>query len=45
MDAQRIVPLLHLPRAQAISNAVRNWHRTPDAAWDLENIWLATEKP
>jgi ABC-type transport system substrate-binding protein len=45
MDSQRIIPLLHLPRAQGIGVTVRNWRRVPDAAWDLDSIWLATEKP
>jgi peptide/nickel transport system substrate-binding protein len=45
MESQRIIPLLHLPRAMGIGIVVRNWQRVPDASWDLDSIWLATEKP
>lgn len=45
LDTQRIVPLLHLPRANGLGVAVRNWHSLRDGSWSLENVWLATEKP
>ena len=45
VDTQRVIPLLHLPRAQGIGTGVRNWRRSQDGAWRLDDVWLATEKP
>lgn len=45
LDTQRIIPLIHLPRAQGIGPAVRNWRRSQDGAWRFDDVWLATEKP
>ena len=45
LDTQRVIPLLHLPRAQGIGTGVRNWRRSQDGAWRLDDVWLATEKP
>jgi ABC-type transport system substrate-binding protein len=45
LDTQRVIPLLHLPRAQAIGTGVRNWRRSEDGVLRLDDVWLATEKP
>jgi peptide/nickel transport system substrate-binding protein len=45
LDTQRVIPLLHLPRAQGIGAGVRNWRRSQDGAWRFDDVWLATEKP
>jgi hypothetical protein len=37
------VPLAYLPAAYAISPRVRNWTRTRDGSWDLDNLWLTAE--
>ncbi len=37
------VPIAYLPAACAVSPRVRNWTRTRDGSWQLENIWLAPE--
>jgi peptide/nickel transport system substrate-binding protein len=37
------VPLAYLPAAYAISPRVRNWTRTRDGGWNLDNLWLAAE--
>jgi peptide/nickel transport system substrate-binding protein len=37
------VPIAYLPAAYALSSRVRNWTRTRDGSWDLENVWLAAE--
>lgn len=37
------VPIAYLPAAGAVSSRVRNWTRTRDGSWQLENVWLAAE--
>ncbi|MFI5111669.1 MAG: ABC transporter substrate-binding protein [Terriglobales bacterium] len=37
------VPIAYLPAAGAASPRVRNWARTRDGSWQLENVWLAPE--
>ncbi len=44
LSSGRVVPLLHLRRAYAVSINVRGWKASQDGSWDLSNIWLA-EKP
>jgi peptide/nickel transport system substrate-binding protein len=45
LDTQRVIPLLHLPRAHGMRTNVRNWRQSQDEALRLEEVWLATEKP
>jgi peptide/nickel transport system substrate-binding protein len=45
LQSQRLIPLLHLETAWAVSKAVRNWEDTRDGTWRLSDIWLATGKP
>jgi peptide/nickel transport system substrate-binding protein len=45
MKSRRIIPLLHLRNAWAVSKTVRDWTRTRDAAWRLPDVWLAAERP
>lgn len=37
------VPIAYLPAASAVSPRVRNWTRTRDGSWQLENVWLGPE--
>jgi peptide/nickel transport system substrate-binding protein len=37
------VPIAYLPAASAAGPRVRNWTRTRDGSWQLENVWLAPE--
>ncbi len=37
------VPIAFLPAGWALSPRVRNWTRTGDATWRLEDVWLASE--
>ena len=45
LQSHRIIPLFHLPVNYGLSTAVRNWGERRTGAWDLSDIWLATEKP
>lgn len=49
LQSQRIIPLLHLRTAAAISPRVQGWTEDRDGEWRLENVWLQTgmemEKP
>jgi ABC-type transport system substrate-binding protein len=41
----RVIPLLHLRRAWAVSKSVRNWEDARDGTWRLADVWLAAGKP
>jgi peptide/nickel transport system substrate-binding protein len=45
LQSQRVIPLLHLRTAFAVSNTVRNWRTTRDGSCRLPNVWLTVEKP
>jgi peptide/nickel transport system substrate-binding protein len=45
LQAQRVIPLLHLRTAAALSASVRGWREDPDGSWPLQNVWLETGKP
>jgi peptide/nickel transport system substrate-binding protein len=45
LQSQRVIPLLHLRTAAAISARVRDWAEGLEGDWPLQNIWLETEKP
>jgi peptide/nickel transport system substrate-binding protein len=40
LETQRVIPLLHLPRAYALGAAVRDWPKHPMGAWSLEQVWV-----
>jgi peptide/nickel transport system substrate-binding protein len=42
VQAQRMIPLLHLRTAWAVSKTVRNWQDSRDGRWSLADVWLAT---
>lgn len=45
LQSQRVIPVLHLRNAYAVSNAVKDWTTTRDGSWRLSNVWLGAEKP
>lgn len=45
LQSQRVIPLLHLETAWAVSKTMRDWEDTRDGTWRLPNVWLATGKP
>ena len=45
LQSQRVVPLLHLRMAWAVSKSVRGWENTSDGIWDVPELWLALGKP
>lgn len=45
LQAQRVIPLLHLRAACGVSATVRNWSEVRDGNWRLPDVWLAAEKP
>jgi ABC-type transport system substrate-binding protein len=45
LQSQRVIPLLHVRNAYAVSNNVRNWRIARDGNWRLSDVWLAAEKP
>jgi len=45
LRSQRVIPLLHLRRAWAVSKSVRNWEDARDGSWRLGDVWLAAGKP
>lgn len=45
LQSHRVIPLLHLRSALAISSSVRDLSIAPDGRWEFDNVWLAPEKP
>lgn len=45
LQSQRVIPLLHLRTATALSTNVMGWQEYPDSSWHLQNVWLETGKP
>ncbi len=45
VQSQRVIPLLHLRTAWAVSKSVRDWEDSRDGAWRLPDVWLAPGKP
>jgi peptide/nickel transport system substrate-binding protein len=45
LESQRVIPLLHLRTACAVSKTVRNWVQTRDGNWRLPEVWLAADRP
>lgn len=45
LQSQRVIPLLHLRTAYAVSNIVKNWRTLRDGGWRLGDVWLGAEKP
>jgi ABC-type transport system substrate-binding protein len=45
VQAQRVVPLLHLRAAWAVSKSIKNWEDARDGGWRLPDVWLGTGKP
>jgi len=45
LQSQRIIPLLYLRCAMALSIQVRDWGQDQNGDWRLENVWLKAEKP
>ncbi len=41
----RVIPLLYLRTAWAVSKTVRDWQDTHDGSWKLPDIWLGAAKP
>lgn len=44
LQPHRVIPLLHLKSALAISGKIRTISIAPDGRWQLSNTWLAPEK-
>jgi hypothetical protein len=40
-----VIPLLHLRSTVALGIRVSNWAEDPDGKWQLQDLWLGTEKP
>src|SRR5580700_10029239 len=45
LEAQRVIPLFHLPVSYAATAALRDWTLRPDGSWALADAWLETGKP
>jgi peptide/nickel transport system substrate-binding protein len=45
LQAQRVIPLLHLRTATALGANVMAWQEDPDGSWRLPNVWLEAGKP
>ena len=45
LQSQRVIPLLHVRNAVALSTNVAGWQEDPDGSWRLQNVWLEAGKP
>jgi peptide/nickel transport system substrate-binding protein len=45
LKSERVVPLLHLRTACAVSKTVKNWSEARNGAWRLPDVWLGAERP
>ena len=45
LQSRRVIPLLHLRAATALSANVMGWHEDSDGAWHLPDVWLEAGKP
>jgi peptide/nickel transport system substrate-binding protein len=45
LQSRRVIPLLHLKTATALSPNVKGWQEDPDGAWHLPNVWLEAGNP
>ncbi|MGA8150196.1 MAG: ABC transporter substrate-binding protein [Terriglobales bacterium] len=45
LQSKRVIPLLHLRSAAAVSELVKGWSESPDGGWRLADVWLSAEKP
>jgi peptide/nickel transport system substrate-binding protein len=45
LQSKRVIPLLHLRTAAALSANVRGWQEDPDGGWRLRSVWLEAGKP
>jgi hypothetical protein len=45
LQTQGVVPLLYLRNAVGLSSGVGGWMEDQDGSWQLQNVWLRTEKP
>jgi hypothetical protein len=44
LQSRRVIPLLYLRSAVALSAGVHDWAEDRDGEWRLENVWLRTEQ-
>jgi len=45
LQSHRVIPLVHLRTAWAVSKTVRDWEDAPDGSWRLSDVWLGAGKP
>ena len=45
MQSQRVIPLLYLRNASALSAGIMDWIEDREGEWRLQSVWLRTEKP
>jgi MarR-like DNA-binding transcriptional regulator SgrR of sgrS sRNA len=45
LRSQRVIPLLYLRSPVALDAGVRNWKEGRGGDWQVQDVWLGTEKP
>lgn len=45
LQSRRVIPLVYLRSGVALQPGIRNFNLSPDGAWQMNNVWLGTEKP
>jgi peptide/nickel transport system substrate-binding protein len=44
LRSERVIPLLHVRVAYALSSFIKNWNAGPDGAWCLEDAWIGADR-
>ena len=44
LQAERVIPLLHLRYSYAMNATVQDWSEAPDGSWHLGEVWLSPGK-
>lgn len=45
LQSHRVIPLVYLRSGVALQLAIRNFNMSSDGAWQMNNVWLGSEKP
>jgi ABC-type transport system substrate-binding protein len=45
LQMHRVIPLMDLRAGVALQPSIRNFNISPDGTWQMNNVWLGSEKP
>lgn len=45
LQTKRVIPLVHLKSAVALTDSIKNWSMSHSGDWHLSDVWLGADKP